>query len=181
MLLYISCCSLLALRLSVVVLSFDGLSIADYIRIARWILHKRLYLILCIFSYYIIYNSNAHFVLMIWIFVHDRKICSISHFKAFYGLLASGSIITLDAQKNAVCAICIFYTLQYSMVLLYFCNLSFTFGIIMLQMQQKIGSYMRILDRIMYIDILFRYNNSYVCNTSPPLVLACIACPACKQ
>ena len=132
------------------------------------ILHKRLHLILCIFAYYIIYNSNAPFVFMIWIFVHDERICLISHFKAFCGLLASGSIITLDAQKNAVHAICIFYTLQYSMVLLYFCNLPFAFGVIVLQMQQKIGSYMRILDRIMYIDILFRYNNSYVC-------------PACKH
>ena len=105
----------------------------------------------------------------VWrLYVHDRKICPISHFKAFYELLASGSIITLDAQKNAVHAICIFYTLQYSMVLLYFCNLSFAFGVIVLQMQQKIGSYMRILDRMMYIDILFRCNNSYVC-------------PACKK
>ena len=108
-------------------------------------------------------------------FVHDAQICPISHFKAFYGLLASGSIITLDAQKNAAHAICIFYTLQYSMVLLYFCNLSFAFGVIALQMQQKIGSYMRILDRIMYIDILFRCNNSYVCDASPPLASACIA------
>ena len=127
------------------------------------ILYKRLYLILCIFAYYIIYNSNAPFVFMIWIFVHDVQICSISHFNAFYGLLASGSIITLDAQKNAVCAICIFYTLQYSMILLYFCNLSFAFGVIVLQMQQKIGSYMRILDRIMYIDILIRYNKASLC------------------
>ena len=92
-----------------------------------------------------------------------ERYAPISHFKAFYGLLAYSSIITLDAQKNAVHAICIFYTLQYSMVLIYFCNLSFAFGVIVLQMQQKIGSSMRILDRIMYIDILFRYNNSYVC------------------
>ena len=132
------------------------------------ILYKRLYLILCIFAYYIIYNSNAPFVFMIWIFVHDARICPTSHFKAFYGLLASGSIITLGAQKNAVCAICIFYTLQYSMILLCFCNLLFAFGVIVLQVQQKTDSSMRILDRIMYIDILFRYNNSYVC-------------PACKH
>ena len=99
---------------------------------------------------------------------HDRKTWSICHFKTFCGLLASGSIITLDAQKNAVHAICIFYTLQYSMILLYFCNLSFSFGVIVLQMQQNIDSYMRILDRMMYIDILFRCNNSYVC-------------PACKK
>ena len=39
------------------------------------------------------------------------------------GFLAYGSIITLDAQKNAVCAICIFYTLQYSMVLRRFNNI----------------------------------------------------------
>ena len=138
-------------------------------------MYKRLYLILCIFAYYIIYNSNAPFVFMIWIFVHDAQICPISRFKAFYGLLASGSIITLDAQKNAAHAICIFYTLQYSIVLLYFCNLPFTFGVIVLQMQQKTDSSMRILDRIMYIDILFRYNNSYVCDASPPLASACIA------
>ena len=138
-------------------------------------MHKRLYLILCIFAYYIIYNSNAPFVFMIWIFVHNARICPTNHFKAFYGLLASGSIITLDAQKNAVHTICIFYTLQYSMVLLYFCNLSFAFGVIVLQMQQKTDSSMRILDRIMYIDILFRYNNSYVCDSSPPLASACIA------
>ena len=132
-------------------------------------MYKRLYLILCIFAYYIIYNSNAHFVFMIWIFVHDARICPVSHFKAFWELLASGSIITLDAQKNAVHAICIFYRLQYSMVLLCFFNLPFAFGVIVLQMQQKTGRSMRILDRIMYIDILFRYNNSCVCNILPPL------------
>ena len=100
----------------------------------------------------------------VWrLYVHDRKICPISHFKAFYGLLAYSSIITLDAQKNAVHAICIFYPLQYSIVLLYFCNLLFAFGVILLQMQQKTDGSMRILDRIMYIDILFRYNNSYAC------------------
>ena len=124
---------------------------------------KDSYLILCIFAYYIIYNSNAPFVFIIWTFVHDARICPTSHFKAFYGLFAYDSIITLDAQKNAVHAICIFYTLQYSMILLCFCNLSFAFGVIVLQMQQKTDSSMRILDRIMYIDILFRYNNSYVC------------------
>lgn len=118
---------------------------------------------MCIFAYYIIYNSNAHFVLMLWIFVHDARICPTSHFKAFCGLLASGSIITLDAQKNAAHAICIFYTLQYSMVLLYFCNLSFAFGVIVLQMQQKTDGSMRILDRIMYIDVLIRYNKSSLC------------------
>ena len=85
-----------------------------------------------------------------------------------HALLGYSSIITLDAQKNAVHAICIFYTLQYSMVLLYFCNLSFAFGVIVLQMQHKTDSSMRILDRMMYIDILFRCNNSY-------------ACPACKH
>ena len=126
-------------------------------------MHKRLYLILCIFAYYIIYNSNAPFVFMIWVFVHDTRICPISNFKAFYGLLASGSIITLAAQKNAVHAICIFYTLQYSMVLLYFCNLSFAFGVIVLHMQQKTDGSMRILDRIMYIDILIRYNKASLC------------------
>ena len=69
----------------------------------------------------------------VWrLYVHDGKICPISHLKAFCELLASGSIITLDAQKNAVCAICIFYTLQYSMILLYFCNLSFAFGVILM-------------------------------------------------
>ena len=83
------------------------------------------------------------------------------------GFLAYGSIITLDAQKNAAHAICIFYTLQYSMIFLYFCNLSFAFGVIMLQMQQKTDSSMRILDRMMYIDILFRCNNSYVCPACP--------------
>ena len=82
--------------------------------------------------------------------------------RRLHALLGYGSIITLDAQKNAVCAICIFYTLQYSMILLYFCNLPFAFGVIMLQMQQKTGRSMRILDRIMYIDILFKCNNNYV-------------------
>ena len=112
----------------------------------------------------------------VWrLYVHDGKICPISHFKAFYELLAPCSIITLDAQKNAVHAICIFNTLQYSMVLLYFCNLSFAFGVIVLQMQQKTDGSMRILDIMMYIDILFRCNNSYVCDASPPLASACIA------
>ena len=141
------------------------------------ILYKRLYLILCIFAYYIIYNSNAPFVFMIWIFVHDARICPISHFKAFCGLLASGSIITLDAQKNAVCAICIFYTLQYSLLFRYFNNIFGIYIFFCCFCNRWFNIYMRILKRFMYIILLIIIYNlcRYVCDASPPLASACIA------
>ena len=127
-------------------------------------MYKRLYLILCIFAYYIIYNRNAHFVIMIWIFVHDARICPTSHFKAFYGLLASGSIITLGAQKNAVHAICIFYTLQYSFLFRRFNNILRYYILFCCFCNRCFIIYMRILKRFMYIILLIIiYNRSSLC------------------
>nr|DAO37131.1 MAG TPA: hypothetical protein [Caudoviricetes sp.] len=39
----IHCCFLLALRLSVVVLSFDGLMISHYLHFARWNIAQKIY------------------------------------------------------------------------------------------------------------------------------------------
>ena len=101
----------------------------------------------------------------VWrLYVHDRKICSISHFKAFYELLASCSIITLDAQKNAVYAICIFYTLQYSMIFRRFNNILRYYILFCCFCNRWFNIYMRILKRFMYIILLIIiYNRSSLC------------------